>query len=93
MKGKQEAVTIYTVLGGPGVAASDAFRALAEEHARAIGAYRARDWRTARHAIARARAMEPRLLELYDLYEERIMYFEENPPAAGWDGVFVATDK
>lgn len=93
VKGKQEAVTIYTVLGGPEVAATDAFKALAAEHARGIAAYRARDWGTARHAIARARAMEPRLLELYDLYEERIMYFEENPPDASWDGVFVATSK
>lgn len=93
VKGKREAVTIYTVLGGPEVAASEAFRALAAEHTRGIAAYRARDWSTARHAIARARAMEPRLLELYDLYEERIMYFEENPPEAGWDGVFVATTK
>lgn len=93
VKGKQEAVTIYTMLGGPEVAATPAFRALAEEHARAIAAYRAQEWMKARRAIARARAMEPRLLELYDLYEERIMYFEENPPEAGWDGVFVATSK
>ncbi|WP_119418385.1 CHASE2 domain-containing protein [Desertibaculum subflavum] len=93
VKGKQEAVTIYTVLGGPEMRASDAFRALAEEHGHAIAAYRAQDWPTARRAISRARAMEPRLLELYDLYEERIMHFEANPPAAGWDGVFVATEK
>jgi adenylate cyclase len=93
VKGKQEAVTIYTMLGGPEVAATPAFRALAEEHARAIAAYRAQEWMKARRAIARARAMEPRLLELYDLYEERIMYFEENPPEVGWDGVFVATSK
>jgi adenylate cyclase len=93
VKGKREAVTIYTILGGPEVAGAEAFRTLAAEHARAIAAYRIQDWTTARHAIARARAMEPRLLNLYDLYEERIMHFAENPPPRDWDGVFVATSK
>ena len=30
---------------------------------------------------------------LYDLYEERIVYYQENPPDPDWDGVFVATAK
>lgn len=30
---------------------------------------------------------------LCDLYEERIAEYKENPPAADWDGVFIATTK
>jgi adenylate cyclase len=30
---------------------------------------------------------------VFDLYEDRIAAYKENPPAADWDGVFVATTK
>jgi len=30
---------------------------------------------------------------LYDLYEERIGVYKENPPGSDWDGVFIATSK
>jgi adenylate cyclase len=30
---------------------------------------------------------------LYDLYEERIEEYKENPPGSDWDGVFIATSK
>jgi len=93
VKGKKEAVRIYTVFGGPEVAGTEAFQRLAEEHDRMIAAYRAQQWAEARALLGRLRAMEPKLNGLYDLYEERIMYFEENPPGAEWDGVFVATSK
>lgn len=93
VKGKKEAVRIFTVFGGPEIAATEAFQRLAEEHDRMIVAYRAQRWPETRALLGRLRAMEPKLNGLYDLYEERIMYFEENPPGSDWDGVFVATSK
>ena len=39
------------------------------------------------------RAREADLEVLYDLYEERIDHYEQNPPHPAWDGVFVATSK
>ena len=33
------------------------------------------------------------LYDLYDLYEERIEDYAENPPGADWDGVYVALRK
>ena len=38
-------------------------------------------------------SQDPRLEPLYDLYAERLAYFAANPPAADWDGVFVALTK
>lgn len=93
VKGKKEAVRIFTVFGGPEIASTEAFRRLAEDHERMIAAYRAQQWTETRALLGRLRAMEPKLNGLYDLYEERIMYFEENPPGTEWDGVFVATSK
>jgi adenylate cyclase len=93
VKGKKEAVRIFTVFGDPALAATEAFQRLSEEHDRMIAAYRAQQWAEAKALLGKLRAMEPKLNGLYDLYEERIMYFEENPPGAEWDGVFVATSK
>ena len=55
--------------------------------------YRAQDWAEARVALDRCRGRDPRLEALYDLYDERLAYFADNPPAADWDGVFVALTK
>jgi hypothetical protein len=60
-----------------------------------IGAYRAQQWDGAMHALAAARSRNPGL-ELggfYDLMEERITEFMENPPGPDWDAVYEATSK
>ena len=47
-----------------------------------------------RDALAgECRALDESLGQLYDLYDERIEYYQENPPGPDWDGVFVATTK
>jgi len=60
-----------------------------------VAAYRNRDWAKARSAIAESRDLvgDFRISGLYDLYESRIGEYEKNPPAADWDGVFIATTK
>jgi adenylate cyclase len=91
--GKQEAVRIYTLLGDKAYAQSAEFNALAEHHAVMLERYRAQDWTGARAALCICRGRDPRLEPLYDLYAERLAYFAANPPAADWDGVFVALTK
>lgn len=93
VKGKEEAVRIYTLLGDPTHARTADFTALAEHHAAMLVHYRAQDWPGARAALELCRGRDTRLDELYDLYEERLAYFADNPPARDWDGVFVALTK
>jgi len=91
--GKQEAVRIYTLLGDPAYAKTGEFATLAERHAVMLELYRAQDWRAARAALCACRGGDPRLEAFYELYDARLAYFTANPPAADWDGVFVALTK
>jgi adenylate cyclase len=93
VKGKEEAVRIYTLLGDEAYSGTPEFRALAAAHEAMLAAYRAQDWTGARVALAACRGRNARLEGLYDLYEERLAYFAANPPDPDWDGVFVALTK
>jgi adenylate cyclase len=93
VKGKAEAVRVYTLLGDAAYRATPGFTELAETHTAMLEYYRAQEWGKARAALSRCRGRDPRLEPLYDVYEERLVYFADNPPAADWDGVFVALTK
>jgi len=93
VKGKQDAVRIYTLLGDAERAQSPEFRSHAERHDRMLAAYRAQDWTAAHAALCECRCRGAELAGFYDLYEERIAEYAANPPGADWDGVFVAETK
>ncbi len=102
VKGKTEAVRIFTLLGDPAFASSDAFKKLRDLHTNILSLYRSQDWNAVRAAIADARAyigeitgqgLAHELNGLYDLYEERMVEYEADPLPEDWDGVFVATSK
>jgi adenylate cyclase len=93
VKGKQDAVRIYTLLGDAALAQSAEFLAHAEHHDRMLAAYRRQDWWAANNALAECRLFDPALAPLYEVYAERIAYYFENPPRPDWDGVFVAQTK
>jgi adenylate cyclase len=93
VKGKAEAVRIFTVLGDPARGKTPEFRALAERHGEMLAAYRQQDWASARAMVADCRRLDGALGALYDLYDERIGIYERNSPGPKWDGVFVATTK
>jgi len=93
VKGKKEAVKIFTLHGDRTVAESPAFQALRIKHDDMLAAYRRQDWTAARASIGECRALDPRMADFYDIYEERLDYFAENPPGPDWDGVYVATSK
>lgn len=97
VKGKEEAVTVYALLGDETVAASDAFKSLQSMQAEFLAAYRGRRWDEAEaQAEALARSY-PSLADLYALFRTRIAELRANPPGTGpgedWDGVYVAVDK
>ena len=93
VKGKQEAVRIFTLLGREDVLNSDAFAELRKNHEDMLDAYRAQRWDDAEGLIAACRQREPSLGEFYDLYQERVDAFRADPPGDAWDGVFTAESK
>ena len=93
VKGKNEAVRIFGLMGAPAMCDEPGFQALSERHAAMLDAYRGQDWAKARGLAAECRKLDGDIGGLYDLYDERIDVFEADPPGADWDGVFTATSK
>jgi adenylate cyclase len=93
VQGKQEAVRIYALLGDERLACSPAFAAHARSHEGMLACYRQQDWAAAAAALATCRGGMAALAAFYDLYEQRIAFYRDNPPGPGWDGIFVAETK
>jgi len=96
VKGKTEPVRIFALLGSPEIAESAEFKAFRARHEGMLAAYREQRWQDALDALPALReegakfAVDPLL---YDLFEERITDFQQNPPGADWVGVYIATSK
>ncbi len=97
VKGKEEAVHIFCLLGDSELKNQAEFQTLQAKHEKMIETYRSQKWEEARSLMAECRVLDDFLVNpldvLYDMYEERISDYVENPPAEDWDGVFVATSK
>ncbi len=95
VKGKTEAVRIWTLLGRPDMAEQPWFHKLAETHRRMLERYRAQDWTAAQDLIGQCRQLagELHVDGFYDLMMDRIAEFIANPPGSEWDGVYTATSK
>jgi adenylate cyclase len=93
VKGKNEAVRIFALMGDPETCQDPAFQALADRHAAMLEAYRGQRWDEARALATECRQLDGKISGLYDLYDERFDDYEANPPGDDWDGIFVATSK
>jgi len=94
VKGKVEAVRIFTMLGDATIKAEPAFQKFATLHASMLEAYRAKDFDGTLAKVAECREADTyNLGVLYDLYEERANAYKVEPPPENWDGVFRATSK
>ena len=93
VKGKQQAETVYTLLGGPELLRQDNFRALRGAFVDMRECYGRSDWGAARSALARCRRLNDfaQMTGVLDLYEARLAVLEADPPAANWEGVFSAS--
>jgi adenylate cyclase len=90
VKGKKEPEVIYAVAGREDVAQSEHFQRLRNLTIEMLACYRTRDWDGALAAIERGRKTdEAHSLELlYELYEERIKSYQQNPPPQDWNGAY-----
>jgi adenylate cyclase len=99
VKGKTEAVRIFTLAGTPEVASSAEFQAFKSEHDSGLAAYRSQQWDAAKRLFGRCHelceAMNDRwhIQHYYEIFAERVDEYAANPPGADWDGVYVATSK
>ena len=98
VKGKKEAVRIFALLGLPAMRQDPGFAPWMEKHNAMLAAYRGQRWDEVLTLLPEcrehAKAVKPGGVDgFYDLYDERIDEFRENPPPPDWDGVYIATSK
>ncbi len=96
VKGQSVGVDIFALFGDAEYAARPEFITIKEKHDAMITAYRTQHWDDAEDLLAECRKLtadEFDLKILYDLYHERIEYYQEVPPPVGWDGVYIAETK
>jgi adenylate cyclase len=95
VKGKKEPEVIYAIAGREDVALSGRFQNLRNLTIEMLASYRSRDWEGALMSIERGRRTDEagRLAYLYDLYEERILAYQKNPPPDDWNGAFALLTK
>lgn len=93
--GKAEPERVYGLLGDERMRADVGFQAVERLVQSLHERYRARDWDGVRSACAELRTHGERfgLTRLAEVYEGRAGVFEQDPPPADWDGVFVALTK
>lgn len=85
---KTYSIRVFALLGNPVTKASPRFRALEEAHEGIFEAYRTQNWSLAEALIRESRKLNGAIPSLYDLYDARISYYRQNPPATDWDGAF-----
>ena len=103
VKGKTSGTYIYGLMGDAETLNDPAFKTLQDKIHTAMETYRAQRWDDAAEMFKEIRTLgsdenrpwhlEVNLDTLCDLYEERIAEYKITPPAADWDGVFIATTK
>ncbi|HNW59880.1 MAG TPA: CHASE2 domain-containing protein [bacterium] len=87
VKGKNQPVRVYELLGGTAEAVTAAKKEAVRIYEEGLALYRAQEWDAAVAAFERALAVDPEDGPSRT-YIERCAWFMENPVAADWDGVF-----
>lgn len=94
VKGKSEAVKIYTLSSYVGFSKPDSLKIAIAQHDKFLDAYRTQRWERA--IIIGKSLVTAWNFELKDYYKmmiERCYFLQQNPPGPNWDGVFRATNK
>ena len=91
VKGKNQGIEIYEVLGRTSQISPE-FEAELKEYHKGLDAYFSKKWEES-YAIMDALHEQHLDATIYRLYRERIQQFKEHPVPADWDGVFIHTSK
>jgi adenylate cyclase len=91
VKGKERPVGIYEPLMHKDAVTKD-LKSLLLRHKQALTAYRAQDWDGAEKEFFQLQQSNP-TMPVYGMYLDRITYFRNHSPGAGWDGVFTFKTK
>ena len=94
VKGKKEAVTIYTLVGDLEFKNSSEFKNLALKHEKILKNYFSQNWENCLTEMKVAKSLCNNIMtEYYEIMSERINEFKKSPLPKDWDGVYVATSK
>lgn len=93
VKGKQEAVKIYGLIGNADRASQPDFLEMRDMVHGFLDLYRNRQWSDALAKTEIMKSHDRHLVKLAALYEDRIRTFQATPPPEDWDGVFRAESK
>ena len=94
VKGKKEAVTIYTLVGDLEFKNSSEFKNLALKHEKILKNYFSQNWENCLNEMKEAKSLCNNIMtEYYQIMSERINEFKQSPLPKDWDGVYVATSK
>jgi len=93
--GRDEPESVFALLGDETVRGEAGFAALAATHAAMLAAYRTQQWDKAEAALVAGKGEYDAytLSGLHALFSQRIATLHDQPPDAGWDGVFQVTQK
>ncbi len=93
VKGKQEAVKIFGLLGDKEHAKRPEFLEAKKATEMFLELYFSKDWDAALDKLTFIEGLNPRMKKFVTLYRDRIRNFRSTPPPADWDGVYRATKK
>lgn len=91
VKGKDKPIFIYEPIGQLGQVSQGVLDEIKLFH-QTLKAYRRQDWDQVELQLYNLQRMSPQM-GLYKVYAERVAYFRNHPPGAGWDGVFIYNNK
>jgi adenylate cyclase len=81
-------VVVYALSGNPVRRADPNFQNLVDQHTRLFQAYRAQNWPQARIEIEKTVEMGGIHPQLYQLFADRVDFYESLTPNPDWDGAF-----
>ena len=94
VKGKKEAVSIFTLLGDEKIKENEDFKILLKNHNKILEYYFKQEWDNAVKLMNKSEGLLNGVMkEYYFIFTERIEEFKKNTLSKDWDGVFVATSK
>tara|TARA_B100000941_G_C28096025_1_gene345955 strand:- start:113 stop:565 length:453 start_codon:yes stop_codon:yes gene_type:complete len=94
VKGKKEAVSIFTLVGDNKILKSKDFQTLKYKHQKILDSYFNQKWDDALKNINNTKNLCNNVMtDYYKIMIERIEEFQNNPLPRDWDGVYIAKSK